>query len=91
MTLELIVLIFLDEKTDSDLLQVVKAMNYEEKSQEKLGKEKKKWEVVLLDIKIYLEAVVIETTWAGVESVEQNIGKGYNPEIAIRIKEYFTC
>lgn len=41
MTLELIVLIFLDEKTDSDLLQVVKAMNYEEKSQEKLGKEKK--------------------------------------------------
>lgn len=52
---------------------------------------KKKWEVVLLDIKIYLEAVVIETTWAGVESVEQNIGKEYNPEIAIRIKEYFTC
>lgn len=41
MTLELILLIFSDEKTDSDLLQVVKAMNYEEKSQEKLGKEKK--------------------------------------------------
>ena len=62
-------LIFSDEKTDSDLPQVVKPMDYEEKSQEKLGKEKK-WEAVLLDIKIYLEAVAIKTTFADIESVE---------------------
>ena len=42
MTLEpIVLLIFSDEKTDSDLPQVVKPMNYKEKSQEKLGREKK--------------------------------------------------
>ena len=70
MTLEpIVLLIFSDEKTDSDLPQVVKPMNYKEKSQEKLGREKK-WEAVLLDIKIYLEAVVVKTTFADIESVE---------------------
>lgn len=41
MTVESIVLIFSDEETDSDLLQVVKPMNYKKKTQEKLGKERK--------------------------------------------------